>query len=60
MSNTTFFAALVLLTVVLAGILNKLIGFIGDEFREDHKSTAFAMIGMIVAIVVTALPWWML
>lgn len=60
MNNTLFYAALVLLTVALAGILNKLIGIIGDEFREGHRSVGFAMIGMIVAIVVTALPWWML
>ena len=60
MTNTIFFTALVILTLVLIGVLNTIIGLICDEFREGHRGAGFAMIGMIVAIVVTALPWWML
>ena len=59
MSNSFLFA-LVALCVALAWILNKLAGIIIDEFREGHRSVGLGMIGMIVAIVVTALPWWML
>ena len=60
MTNPVFFTALVALTLVLIGVLNTIIGLICDEFRAGHKSAGFTMIGMIVAIVVAALPWWML
>ena len=63
MTNTIFITARVILTLVLIGVLHTIIDLICDVFREGHRIVGFVMIGMIVAIVaivVTALPWWML
>lgn len=60
MNNTFFFAALAALAVAFVHVMNRLAGAVRDEYREGHRRVGFAMIGMIVAIVAAALPWWML
>ena len=60
MNQTTFIVALAALTPALTAVLHRLAGLIRDELREGNRRTGFTMIGMIAAIVATALPWWML
>ena len=60
MSNTVFFSALVILTLVLIGVLNKIIGLICDEFREGNRGGGLLMIAAVAVIVAAAMPWWML
>ena len=60
MSNTVFFSALVILTLVLIGVFNRILGIICDEFREGNRGVGLTMIAAVAAIVAAALPWWML
>ena len=60
MSTTVFIICLSVMLPALIAMLRQFIGIIIDEFQEGHRSVGFSMIGLLLAIMVTAQPWYRL
>ena len=40
--------------------MGKLIGVIVDEFREGHTGTGMTIIALMIAVVLSVMPWYLL